>query len=76
MKNNPCGMTVARADAADAVSQIYLVYSLHALHGPMMHGKQDSIPMLERNDFRSGLHARPLLGQHELATGEITTRLG
>ena len=57
MKNDPCGMTVTRPDAADAVSQIYLVYSLHALHGPMMHGKQDSIPLLERNDFGSGLHA-------------------
>jgi hypothetical protein len=71
-----CSMTVARADAADAVSQIYLVYSLHALHRPMMHGKQDSIPLLERNDFRSRLHARLLLGQHELATGHSPNRLG
>lgn len=41
-----------------------------------MHSEGNGVALRERNHFGAGLHARALLGQHELAAGEIASRLG
>ena len=40
-----------------------------------MDGKGYGIALLKWHDLGAALHARPLLGEHELATGEIVPRL-
>jgi hypothetical protein len=42
-----------------------------APHRSLAHGEHDCIALLERHDVRTRLHARPLLGQHQLAAAEI-----
>jgi hypothetical protein len=42
----------------------------------MMNGKGHSVSAPQGHDFRSGLHPRTLLGQHELPTGKFFSRLG
>src|SRR6185295_16397541 len=42
----------------------------------MMHGKDHAISLTQRHDLGTRLHARPLLGQHELAAREIQPRRG
>ena len=46
-----------------------------ALGGPVMHGEDHAVTLTERHHVRPGLHARPLLGEHELAAGEVVARL-
>ena len=45
-----------------------------ALHRPMMHGKGHRVALTQRHHLGARLHARPLLGQHEFAAGEIAAR--
>ena len=40
-----------------------------------MDGKGYGIALPKRHDFSTALHARPLLGAHELAASEILARL-
>ncbi len=42
----------------------------------MVHCKCYRITLPERNDLWTGLHARPLLCEHEFATGEVSSGLG
>src|SRR6185369_2659303 len=62
---------MAGTDAADAMAQVDAVVALGAADRPVVHGKGDCIAPAERHDFDAALHARALLGQHELAAGEI-----
>ena len=41
-----------------------------------MHGGDHGVALLERGHLDPALHARALLGQHELAAGEVPPRLG
>ena len=68
-------MAFARADAADAVAQVDAIKSAGALHRPVMHRKHHRVALTQRHHLGTRLHARPLLGQHELAAGEIAARL-
>ena len=74
MKNDPHSMAMTRAQAADAMTQINPVNPAFTLNRPMMHSKYDSIPLSERNDFRTGLHTQPLFRQYKLAARKITAR--
>ncbi len=47
-----------------------------ALYRPVMHREGHRIALGERHHFGAALHARALLGQHELAAGEIAAWLG
>jgi hypothetical protein len=49
---------------------------MHALHRPMMHGEQHSVPLSKGYDFGARLHARSLLGQYEFSAREIPIRFG
>ena len=67
-------MTVTGADLADAMAQINPVEAARPLYRPVMHSKSHRIALPERHHFGPRLHSRPLLGQHEFATGEIAAR--
>ena len=59
------------AKAADSVPQINTISSLDSLNWAMADSKSNSIALLQTHHFGAGLHPRTLLGQHELASGEI-----
>jgi hypothetical protein len=40
-----------------------------------MHREDDAAALAQRHDLGAALHAGPLLGQHELAAGEVRLRL-
>src|SRR4030095_15369109 len=65
---------MARAEAAHTVAHRDPIAAARATYGAMAHGEDDAVALLERHDLRARLHARPLLGQHELAPEEIASR--
>src|SRR5690242_5680036 len=65
-------MPLAGAHATDAMSEIDAVVPARAAHRSVMDRKHNTVALLERHDFGTGLHARPLLGEHEFAAGELT----
>ena len=67
---------LAAFDPAHAVAQIDLIGSPRPPHRPLAHGEDDAVALRKRRDLRARLHARPLLGQHELAAGEVAPGLG
>jgi hypothetical protein len=71
MEDDPHGISMSGAKPTDSVTQINTIGSLDSLNGAMTDGKSNSIALLQTNHFRAGLHPRTLLGQHELASGEI-----
>src|SRR5262245_21488967 len=71
VKDDSDGMTPARAHSADTMAKIHAIAALGALDGPVVHGEGDRIALPERHHLGAGLHSGPLLGEHELAAGEI-----
>src|SRR6185312_3243715 len=71
VKDHAHGVTMTRPDSADAVTHIDAVEAACSLRRPDMYGKGHGIALAKRHDLGSRLHARPLLGQYELATGKI-----
>src|SRR6188472_3835592 len=67
-------MSASRADPAHAMAEVHTVGTPCALDGTIVHGEDHAVAPAERNDFDTRLHARPLLRQHELTTGEIGSR--
>ena len=74
MKDDADGVAPAGAQTADAVAQVDTVRAARALHRAMMHGEGDRVALSERDNLGTRLHARPLLGEHELAALEIAPR--
>src|SRR5580704_7418065 len=68
-------MALAGPQPADAMAQVDAIAALGALDRPVVDGEHDGVALLERHDLRPALHARPLLGQHELAAGEVLAGL-
>jgi len=64
------------AKPADSVPQINTISSLDSLNWAMADGKSNSVALLQAHHFGAGLHPRTLLGQHELASGEIFAGYG
>ncbi len=58
------------------MAQIDAISPPRSLHRPLAHRKDHAVTLAERRDLGARLHARPLLGQHEFAAGEILARLG
>src|ERR1700722_16646014 len=63
-------------DTADAVPEIDAIVSFGALNRPVVDREGNGIALAQRNDLGATLHSRALLGQDELAAGEILPRLG
>ena len=62
---------MAGTKPAYAVTQVHTVWPARALHRSMMHREDHPVSLLQFDDLRAGLHARPLFRQDELATGEV-----
>ncbi len=75
MENDPDRVALAGAHAADAVAHIDTVAALAPLNRPVVDGKGNRVSLLERNRLDPALHSGPLLGQYELAAGEVTSGL-
>src|SRR3984885_3876122 len=58
------------------MAQIDAISPARPFHGPLAHREDDAVALRERRDLRARLHARPLLGQYELAAGEVAPGLG
>ena len=69
------GVPVARAHRAHTMSEIDAIHAAYTLHRPMMDREHRSITLLQRQHHRPRLHARTLLGHHELAACEIPPRI-
>src|ERR1700677_1071414 len=69
-------MSSALADLTDAVAERYALVAANARHRPAIHSEHYAVALGERDDGGSGLHARPLLRQHELAALEVDAGLG
>ena len=75
VKDHPQCVPLSTAHTAHPVPVIDTINPARSLHGPVTDRKDNRITLLERYDFRPGLHSRPLLGHHELAAAEICSRL-
>src|SRR5271163_980131 len=69
-------MSTALADLTDAVPERDPVVAATAPYRPTVHGECHGIALRERDDGGSGLHARPLFRQHELAALEVAAGFG
>ena len=74
MEDHPKRVPLARADAADAVPHPDAVGAAAARQRALVDGKDDAFAAGQRDHGGAGLLARPLLGQDELATGEVAAR--
>ena len=71
MEDDPHRVSMSGANSADSVPQINTISSLCSLNRAMTDGKSDSIALLQAHYFGARLHPGTLLGQDELASGEI-----
>ena len=58
------------------MAHVDAIGAARALHRPLAHREDDPVALAERHHLGARLHARPLLGQHELAAGEVASGLG
>lgn len=75
MEDDPERVSAPFDDPADAVAQLHAIVAPRALHRTAVDGEDDGIALAQRHDRGARLHARALLGQHELATAEVDARL-
>src|ERR1700724_3331059 len=74
MKYDPGSMPLPGADPAHAVAHVDPIGATGAAYRTMVDRKDHSLALRERHDLRTRLHARPLLGQHEVSAGEVGIR--
>jgi hypothetical protein len=66
-------MPVAGTQSAYTVAEVDAIRPACALHRSVMHGEDHAVSLLQLDNLRAGLHARPLLRQYELTPGEVLT---
>src|SRR5260221_14184264 len=74
MKDDAERLSMTGKDAADAVLHLDAIAAARSLHRPVVQGEDHATTLLQWNDARSGLHARPLFGEHEFAACKIPLR--
>jgi hypothetical protein len=75
LEDDPKRVSAPRPHAADAVTQVHPIGAARAIYRPVMHSEHDCIALVKRHHLCARLHARPLLGQDELAAGKILAGL-
>ena len=75
MEDYAKGMTMTRAQPADAVAKFHLIVSSDAPHRSTVDGEYDRIAFPQWHDRGACLHARALLGDHELTAVEVDAGL-
>jgi hypothetical protein len=73
VKDDAERVACAGAQAADTVSHVHAVNASAAAYWTVAHRENDADSLLEWNDFDPRLHARTLLGEHELSAGEVAS---
>ena len=53
------------------MAHVHSMMSAHALNGSVLPGEDHGFPSAERDDLHPRLSPRALLGEHELAAGEV-----
>src|SRR5688572_19681955 len=72
VKDDPERVPHPRTDAAHAMAQIHaVIVTLRTPDGPLLHSERCRVALPQGHDFDAALHPRPLLGQDELAAGEV-----
>ena len=72
MKDDPERVPLSSMNAAHAVPELDPIAATGALDGAVMNREHEAIALLQRQHHRPGLHARPLLGHHELTAREVS----
>ncbi len=75
MKDQVYGDPLAASHPANGMPKVDAVVPLRPPKRPVVYGEHRRIAFLERNHHGPRLHARPLLGHHELAPSEILSGL-
>src|SRR5262245_58719211 len=75
MEDDAERMPSPRPQAAYAVSHVDAVVPPRAPDRSLVHGEDHALPLAKGDDLDTRLHARPLLGQDELAPREVGVRL-
>ena len=76
MKDDADDVPQPRTEPAHTVPEVDLIDAPASPDGPTPDGEDHPVALPKRHDFRPGLHPGPLLGHHELPSGEIAARLG
>lgn len=71
VKNHTESIAAPKAYPAGAVTHVHTVNAALSLHRSVLHRKDRAVTPGLRDDFRSRLHAWTLLGEQELASGEV-----
>jgi hypothetical protein len=58
------------------MAHVDAIGAARTLHRPLAHREDDPVALAQAHDLGARLHARPLLGQYELAAGEVASGLG
>src|SRR5579862_8619734 len=74
VKNDAERETLSPANAAHAVTECDAVHAPRAAHRPPVHREDHGVALPKRHHLCPRLHARALLGQHELTACEVLVR--
>src|SRR5437868_10066901 len=55
------------------MTEIYSINAARTLDRPVVHREDNAVSLAQRHHLRTRLHARPLLGHHELASMEVAS---
>lgn len=75
VENDANGVPLPGPETAYAVPEIDAIDTPRSLKRTTMHCERHRIALAKRNYLGPRLHTRPLLGEHEFASGEISLRL-
>ncbi|MNP36449.1 hypothetical protein D3C76_1298420 [compost metagenome] len=67
-------MPFSAVQATDAVAQGHPIVTAHAFDRALVDRKDQAVAFFQTDDLRARLHARTLLGEHELTAGEVFPR--
>ena len=75
MKDDAQCVAAAGSHTADTVANVDAVEAARSLHWSVPDREDDAVAAAERDDLDARLHPRPLLGEDELAAGEVRAGL-
>src|SRR5580692_5328225 len=74
MKDDPQGVTMARAQSAHTVPHVNAIAAAFALHWTVVYRESYSITLTKRNDLWPRLHARTLFGKYKFSARKVAPR--
>ncbi len=71
VEDDPERVALARVQPADTMTHCNAIGAARAGDRTLVHRKDHCLALLQADDVGTGLYARALLGQHELAAGKV-----